>query len=76
MLPSKARLARYGEDLDQLSSEGDTETQNAVKFLQDANSALMTASPGSESLDAFTGMTAAVQTVADRCAAVGSSAFQ
>ena len=76
LMPSTPRLATFSARLDELADQGDVETQNAVAVMQSAVDDLREAGPGSEYASAFAGMTDAIETIADRCAAVGSSAFQ
>lgn len=60
----------------ELSDRGDTETQNALTNVVVALGQLRTAEQGQGSLDARNSMRAALDNLADRCAAVGSSAMQ
>jgi hypothetical protein len=76
MLPSRARLAEYADDLQALADAGDVETRNAIAVMQDAVTQLQTAEPGADYTAAFDTMTNALRTIATRCGAVGSSAFQ
>lgn len=76
LAPSQERLAAYAADLSGFVAAGDVETRNALKPVQAAVEATRTAAQGQESLDAFDQWTAAIDTLAVRCNAVGSGAFQ
>lgn len=76
MAPPRAKLAEAADEIGDLAASGDVETQNALEPLEDSTRDLSEAEPGIEYSDAFSAQTAALQSVADRCAAVGSSALQ
>jgi len=76
LAPSPGRLAAYAADLSGFAAAGDAETRNALRPIQKAVEATRTAEPGQASLDAFDQWTAAIDTLAARCNAVGSGAFQ
>lgn len=73
--PGEGRLAVYVSDLDELAAQGDVETDNALKILRAAVQDMRGAS-GSAFFDAHSGWLHALDVVADRCKAVGSSALQ
>lgn len=75
LAPSDAKIRDYQAELDRLATEGDAETANALRFMQDAVAHTLDAAQGSESAEAFSEWTDALDLLAERCEAVGSSAF-
>lgn len=77
MLPSAAKWETFATELNDLASNGDTETQNALASLQDAVNDLAADPPaGPKYLDAHGALLTALDNLAARCKAVGSSALQ
>lgn len=76
MLPPAPRWQQYATELDAIAEAGDTETQNAVENLQDAVDELAADPTGMPFLDAREAMRDALDNLALRCKAVGSSALQ
>lgn len=66
----------YWNELGAMSDEGDAETQNAIDVLRPAVDDMATAVSSRKVLDARSSLNSALNTMADRCAAVGSSALQ
>lgn len=76
-LPPASKWETYAGELDELAAAGDTETQNALAGLQDAVDTLADDPPaGNQFLDADQALLSALDNLADRCKAVGSSALQ
>jgi hypothetical protein len=76
MFPSRERLSKFAARLSAIGQAGDLETRQAVELFRKPTDELMTAQPGQESVDASQDWIAAVESIKDRCAAVGSGAFQ
>lgn len=74
--PSHDRLSKYVATLFAMQQRGDLETRQAIAILQKPANEMMTAVQGAQSADAFADWTRALQEMKDRCAAVGSGAFQ
>lgn len=67
----------FKADLEKLEATGDADTQAAVAILLAPVETLMAdPEPGTETIDADRDLLAALGTLADRCEAVGSPAFQ
>ena len=76
LVPRSDWSALYAK-LGQVSRGGDLETKNALDPLRGAvDTYLKDPAQGQESVDAWQALLAAVDTLSDRCAAAGSSAFQ
>ena len=77
ILSEPAEWRAYAEQLAQIAAQGDVETQNAVDLLQtEVGTLAMDPERGMETIDASIALLDALDTVAKRCKAVGSSALQ
>lgn len=74
--PKPTRWIEYGDQLEALSEQGDTETQNAIGIITPAVGSLAADPGGSDLLDARAELRDGLDVLADRCEAVGSSALQ
>lgn len=79
-MPEAPKMADFLGELASLEEQGDTETKNAIELLRPATAefhdAIATDAPPADKLDAHSAWLDAISAVADRCAAVGSSALQ
>jgi hypothetical protein len=76
IISAPAQIAAAEEKVQALSDDGDTETQNGLAPVLEVLEQMRTAKQGQEANAAFGAWTDAVAGLADRCATVGSSAFQ
>lgn len=74
--PDGVEWSAYLDEVDAIHQAGDLETRNAIEPLGSAAQWLAAEPRGSELLDARANMRAVLDNLRDRCAAVGSSAFQ
>jgi hypothetical protein len=74
--PRAGASANFLTRLEELRSAGDTETRNAIDVLIPLVEDLAADPSGSEYLEAHSALLEALDTLADRCKAVGSSALQ
>lgn len=75
--PPAAQWLSYSQKLDTIAAAGDVETQNALSALQDAVDTLAgDPADGLPRLDARAALRDALDNLATRCKAVGSSALQ
>ena len=77
LIPAASEWQTFADDLKGISTAGDVETKNAVDSLQEAV-AVLAADPegGMPLLDARQALRDALDNLATRCEAVGSSALQ
>jgi hypothetical protein len=76
LVPPSSKFEAARVEIQGLSDSGDVETQNALDGLVKALAAMRDASPGGEYVDASQKLLAALDDLAIRCKAVGSSALQ
>ena len=77
MFTSPTKAQTILDAMAKLAKRSDTEARNAIDVLVEAERVLANdPKPGQDSIDAMSRETSAFETLATRCAAVGSSAFQ